>query len=84
MSFLDPILASIFNVKFRSIFVNFGTDFGASIFTPLFDHFTGGRSPGSKLLKIWHFWTPEMRFLLYSSVYDFRSERSALRPPKKW
>jgi hypothetical protein len=27
---------------------------------------------------------PKSRNLLYSSVYDFRSERSAPRPPKKW
>jgi hypothetical protein len=52
--------------------------------TPIFDHFTGGRSPGSIFDIFRHFWTPENRFLLYSSVYNFRSERSALRPPKKW
>jgi hypothetical protein len=39
---------------------------------------------GWKIDKIGPLLTPQNRNLLYSSVYIFRSERSALRPPKKW
>jgi hypothetical protein len=41
-------------------------------------------SRGSKIDKNCPKLTPQNRKLLYSSVYIFRSERSALRPPKKW
>jgi hypothetical protein len=38
-------------------------------------------SRGSKIDKNCQNWTPHNRCLLYSSVYIFRSERSAPRPP---
>jgi hypothetical protein len=79
--FLDPILAYILTVNFWSIFDIFRPNLWASFSDPIFDHFPGWGSPGSKLLKIGHFLTPENRFLLYSSVYIFRSERSAPGPP---
>jgi hypothetical protein len=82
--FLYQILAPISWVVFHRFFVIFGPHFGTSIFDPFFHHFTGGRSPGSNLSKNVTFWDPDFRFLLYSSVYIFRSERSAPRGPKKW
>jgi hypothetical protein len=82
--FLDPFLSINFGVIIWSIFIVFWVIFRRLYFGQFLPTNTGRRSPGSKIDKFWSFWTPQTRFLLYSSVYNFRSERSALRPPKKW
>jgi hypothetical protein len=64
-------------IIFRSLFKQ-------SILDPFCRHFTCGTSWGWKIDFLGPLLTPQNRNLLYSSVYIFRSERSALRPPKKW
>jgi hypothetical protein len=71
----------IFSIDFGQFFVNFRAKFCPSILDPFLVKFRWGVPGGQKSSKFGvpkcHFY----RFLLYSSVYDFRSERSAPGPP---
>jgi hypothetical protein len=80
----DPIYGMIFSINFRSNFHHFSPILGRLYLCQILPTYTLPTSRGSKIDKNCQNWTPQNRFLLYSSVYIFRSERSALRPPKKW
>jgi hypothetical protein len=82
--FLAPISLIYFSTNFGSILIIFNPLFRWLYLCQFLPTYTLPTSRGSKIDKIRQNWTPQNRFLLYSSVYIFRSERSALRPPKKW
>jgi hypothetical protein len=88
LPFWQSILAlnsSLINHHFRPPKVdNFKHQIWSYFWDPFLDIFTVGGRRGEIYRKLGVPKCPKSRFLLYSSVYDFRSERSAPRPPKKW
>jgi hypothetical protein len=82
--FLDHFSTVNFSINFPSFLIIFDPHFGWRFLCQFLPTYTVPWSPGWKIDKFRSILDPDFRFLLYSSVYIFRSERSAPRPPKKW